>query len=115
MNKSTQRKLRHVRIRRKISGSVETPRLSVFRSNKHIYAQIIDDTSGKTIVSVSDFKVKSTDKTTKVAEATQVGKTLAAEAVAKKIKKVAFDRGGFKYHGRIKALADSAREGGLNF
>lgn len=115
MNTHNQRKLRHQRIRKKISGTENMPRLSIYRSNKHIYAQIIDDVRGATLVSASDFKVKSDSKATKVDEATQVGKALAEEAIAKKIKKVSFDRGGFKFHGRIKALAQSAREGGLDF
>lgn len=104
---------RHRKIRARISGTADKPRLCVFKSAKHIYAQIIDDTKGKTILSLSDLKVKKPGK--KTATAAEVGKAIAKEAIAKKIEKVVFDRGGNKYHGRIKALADGAREGGLKF
>ncbi len=103
----------HKRIRAKISGTKEQPRLSVFRSNKHIFLQLIDDNSGKTLVSANDLKTKK--KATKTEIAKEVGKELAKLAKAKKIKKVVFDRGGYKYHGRVKASAEGAREGGLNF
>lgn len=107
-----QRTRRHSRIRAKVFGTSEKPRLSVYRSNKFIYAQIIDDKNGKTLVSASDIKIK---KAGKMVRAEDVGKTLAKEAISKKIKKVVFDRGGFLYAGRIKTLADSARKGGLEF
>lgn len=100
------------KIRAKISGTPLRPRLSVYRSNKNIYAQIINDETGVTLVSASDIKMK---KGTKSERAVEVGKTLAELAKAAKISAVVFDRNGFNYIGRIKLLADSAREGGLNF
>ncbi len=107
----------HKRIRAKISGTKEQPRLSVFRSNKHIFLQLIDDSSQKTLVSANDLKINppAGGKGTKTEIAKEVGKELAKLAKAKKIKKVVFDRGGYKYHGRVKASAEGAREGGLNF
>src|ERR1700761_6012988 len=103
-------------IRKNLSGSTERPRLSVFRSNKGIYAQIIDDVTGKTLVSASslskDFKA---EKDTKSDQSTAVGKLVAEKAVAAGIKDVVFDRNGYLYHGRVKSLAEGAREGGLNF
>ncbi|HRH31037.1 MAG TPA: 50S ribosomal protein L18 [Candidatus Paceibacterota bacterium] len=101
------------KIRSKVSGTTELPRLSVFRSNKFIYGQLIDDTKGATIVSVSDIKSKG--KGTKVASAKAMGAAIAKGAVEKGIKKVVFDRNGFKYTGRVKEFADGAREGGLIF
>lgn len=116
---------RHKRIRAKISGTKETPRLCVFCSNCHVYAQLINDQKGATIASADDFGIKSAAKTKKTEKdqkrsqkaeiAYQVGKAIAQKAAEKKIDKVLFDRGGFKYHGVIKALADGAREGGLKF
>ena len=104
----------HSRIREKLSGTSERPRLNVYRSLNHIYAQVIDDQKGETIVSASTLGMKA--KTGgNVAAAKEIGKTIAEKAVAKGIKKVVFDRGGFLYHGRIKALADAAREAGLEF
>lgn len=100
------------KIRARISGTSDRPRLSVYRSNKNIYAQIINDQTGKTLVSASDVKMK---KGTKSERAMEVGKTLAELAKGAKISAVVFDRNGFNYIGRIKLLADSAREGGLNF
>lgn len=100
------------RIRKRISGTAERPRLTVYRSNKQIYAQIIDDTSGKTLVSASSFKNKAA-KGTKVEVAAIVGKEVAEKAVKAGIESVVFDRNGYLYHGRVKSLADSAREGGL--
>lgn len=100
------------RIRAKVTGSAEKPRLSVFRSNKHIEAQLIDDATGKTLVSAGDIKETAG---TKIARAEKVGATLAERAQAAGIGEVVFDRNGFKYAGRIKALADKAREGGLTF
>lgn len=110
MNKNN-RISRHKSLRRKIVGIKDRPRLSVFRSSQHIYAQIIDDLVGKTLVSDSDKKVKGT----KIDRAKIVGENVAKKAVTLKIKKVVFDRGGFKYHGRIAALAEGARKGGLEF
>lgn len=104
---------RHVRIRSTISGTATRPRLSLFRSSAHIYAQLIDDLSGKTLAQASDATMK--EKMTKTDKAKLVGKNIAASGKAVKITKVVFDRGGFSYHGRVKALADAAREGGLEF
>lgn len=102
---------RHLRVRKYLSGTKECPRLSVFRSNKHIVAQIIDDSISKTLVLVSD----AVSKITKTQKAYDVGKKLAEKALKLKIKKVVFDRGGFLYHGRIAELGRGAREGGLEF
>ncbi len=109
--KKQKRVRRHVKIRTKISGTSETPRLAVFRSNKFMYAHFIDDAAGKTLASASslDLKAKKSDA------AVAVGKEIAKKALALKIQSVVFDRGGFGYKGRVKALADSAREGGLKF
>src|ERR1700744_6263410 len=104
----------HSRIRRKLAGSTERPRLNVYRSLNHIYAQVIDDQTGTTLAAVSTLSLKL--KTGgNVASAKEIGKTIAERAAEKGIKKVVFDRGGFLYHGRIKALADAAREAGLEF
>lgn len=113
------RLMRHKRLRKRISGTPERPRLSVYRSEKHIYAQIIDDTKGVTLVAAStvekELREKLNQKTWNVQAAKEVGKIIAERATAKGIKEIVFDRGGYKYHGRIKALADSARESGLKF
>ena len=108
---------RSARIRAKITGSKDQPRLCVFRSSRFIYAQIIDDTSGKTIVSASEKELKaSTDvKLNKTQKAKLTGQLLAQKAIKAKISKVVFDRNGYKYHGRVEALANGAREGGLKF
>jgi large subunit ribosomal protein L18 len=104
----------HVRIREKLSGTTERPRLNVYRSLNHIYAQVIDDQKGETLVSASSMQLKL--KTGgNVASAKEIGKAIAEKALEKGIKRVVFDRGGFLYHGRIKALADAAREAGLEF
>jgi large subunit ribosomal protein L18 len=104
----------HTRIREKLSGTAERPRLNVYRSLNHIYAQVIDDQKGVTLVSASTLQAKA--KTGgNVAAAKEIGKSIAELAVAKGIKRVVFDRGGFLYHGRVKALADVAREAGLEF
>lgn len=113
-NKREQRQRRHHRIRSRVFGTAERPRLAVFRSLKHISAQLIDDTSGKTIVAVSDLNMKK-GKSATVAVSKEVGKLLAERARAVKLTEVVFDRGGHKYHGQVKALADGAREGGLEF
>jgi large subunit ribosomal protein L18 len=102
----------HDRIRAKLSGTAARPRLNVYRSLNHIYAQVIDDQTGQTLVSASTIKLKTGGN---VAAAKEIGKTVAEKAVEKGIKKVVFDRGGYLYHGRIKALADAAREAGLEF
>jgi large subunit ribosomal protein L18 len=104
------RKTIHERIRRKLRGSAARPRLAVFRSVAHIYAQVIDDAEGKTLVSAS-----SVDKGGNVAAAKAIGKLVAERAKEKGITKVVFDRGGYQYHGRVKALADAARAAGLEF
>jgi large subunit ribosomal protein L18 len=112
------RKKRQVRVRRKVKGSPERPRLCVFRSAKHIYAQIIEDTSGTTLVSSSTVVKElgvSLKSSGNVDAAKQVGKMIAEQALSKNITQVVFDRNGFLYHGRIKALADAAREAGLSF
>ena len=108
----------HDRIRTKVQGTAERPRLNVYRSVNHIYAQIIDDAEGKTLVSASTVlgkKASAKKAGGNVASAKEVGKTIATKAKEKGIKKVVFDRGGYLYHGRIKALADAAREAGLEF
>jgi large subunit ribosomal protein L18 len=103
------------RIRKKISGTSLIPRLTVFRSNKQIYAQIIDDITGNVLASASSYKNKSTENKNKTEQASVVGKEVAEKANQAGIQKVVFDRNGYLYHGRVKSLADSAREGGLNF
>jgi large subunit ribosomal protein L18 len=108
----TQRKRR---VRSRIVGTSDKPRLSVFRSNAHIYGQLIDDQKGKTLVSCSDAGAKGKAKETKVQTAERIGEELAKKAIAKKIKTVVFDRNGFRFHGRVKALAEGARKGGLVF
>ena len=113
-DKNKLRLKRHKRIRGKISGTAERPRLSIFRSNKNIYAQLIDDVAGVTLASASTLD-KEVSKGTKTEQAIVVGKLVAERAVAKGISEVVFDRGGYLYHGRVKALADSARENGLKF
>jgi large subunit ribosomal protein L18 len=106
----------HRRIRRKIRGTPERPRLSVFRSLKHIYAQVIDDASGRTLVSASSMEKAAPVKGGgNVAGAAAIGRLIGERALAKGIQKVVFDRGGYAYHGRVKALADAAREAGLEF
>jgi large subunit ribosomal protein L18 len=114
LTKPQARARRHRRIRGKISGSAERPRLVVFRSNKGISAQLIDDDSGKTLAGASWVGLKSFSGN-KTEQATEVGKTLAAAANAAGVETCVFDRGGYLYHGRVKALAEGAREGGLKF
>lgn len=136
--KHEKRYRRHKRIRSKVSGTAGKPRLCVFRSSKHIYAQLIDDEKSKTLISASDSelkkqksrasrsdrpqktKVKENSKSVKALTgkqeiACEVGKLIAKKALESKVEKVVFDRGGYKYHGRVKALAEGAREGGLKF
>jgi large subunit ribosomal protein L18 len=103
---------RHARVRRDLAGSAERPRLTVFRSLAHIYGQIIDDRSGRTIAAASDLDVKEGGKSER---AKRVGALLAERAKAKGVAEVVFDRGGYRYHGRVKALADAARGSGLKF
>ena len=113
--KQEKRIRRHKKIRIRIQGTKDRPRLFVFRSNQHIYAQLIDDEKVKVLMNASDkdIKIKKGGKKTDIAK--QVGKLIAKKAMESKIEKVVFDRGGFIFHGRIKALADGAREGGLKF
>ena len=140
LEKQQKRYRRHKRVRAKVFGTAQVPRLCVFRSNKHIYAQLIDDEKGQTIAKACDLELKKSkvvplemgekskikSKTQKeekdkkmckgkIGLAFEVGKLIAKKAMEKKIKKVVFDRGGYKYHGRVKALAEGAREGGLKF
>lgn len=116
LSKNDRRARIHNRIRKIVSGTAERPRLAVFRSNKEIYAQVIDDVTGKTIVaSSSRDKGISTEKGTKSEIATLVGKTVAEKAISAGVTTISFDRGGALYHGRIKSLAEGAREGGLKF
>lgn len=103
------------RIRKKISGTSSVPRLTVFRSNKQIYAQLIDDTTGKTLASASSYNNKAAENKNKSEQAVVVGKEVAEKALKAGIETVVFDRNGYLYHGRVKSLADSAREGGLKF
>jgi large subunit ribosomal protein L18 len=115
----SRRKRRHVRVRAKVSGTPQRPRLNVFRSSAHIYAQVIDDVAGHTLVAASDLedeiRQRAGEGSTKTARAKAVGETIAERARAAGVETVVFDRGGFLYHGRIKAVAEGAREGGLNF
>ena len=115
IDRKAERRRRHIRVRRKISGTSECPRLAVCRTNKNIIAQIIDDVEGKTLVYVStldkDIKTKKANKEA----AKEVGTAIAKKAVEKNIKDVVFDRGGFIYHGVVKEIAEAAREAGLNF
>lgn len=119
---------RHKRIRAKIYGTAARPRLCVFRSNRYIYAQLIDDEKGKTLIALSDREFKMAKaaakekekeggvvRSGKIAKAFELGKAIAKKILENKIEKVVFDRGGYKYHGRVKGLADGAREGGLKF
>ena len=114
VSKNAERQRRHARVRTKVSGTADRPRLNVFRSNAHIHAQIIDDVNGVTLVSASSVEMK-LENGGNIAAATAVGKEIAERAIAKEIKNVVFDRGGYIYHGRVKALAAGARSGGLNF
>ena len=131
LEKQTKRHRRHKRVRSKIVGTARVPRLCVFRSAKHIYAQLIDDEKGHVLEAASDLEITSSSTTRKIQKkekekekkefsgksltAFQVGKLISQKAQKKKIEKVVFDRGGYKYHGRVKALAEGAREGGLRF
>jgi large subunit ribosomal protein L18 len=118
LSKDQQRRRVHARVRTRVTGTPERPRLNVYRSVAHIYAQVIDDRSGKTLVSASSVD-KETKKNLKgggnIASAKAVGKIIAERAKAAGVTQVVFDRGGYKYHGRVKALADAAREAGLKF
>ncbi len=113
LRKQLKRQRIHTKIRTRISGTKDKPRLCVFRSSQHIYAQLIDDDNAKVLVQASDLKLKS--KGNKTSHAMEIGKLIAKLALEKKIEKAVFDRGGNVFHGRIKAVADGAREGGLKF
>jgi large subunit ribosomal protein L18 len=119
MSASTnKRQFRHQRLRKKVAGTPERPRLAVHFSERHITAQVIDDAAGKTLASVHTTESElRADKSARanVTTATKVGKLIAERVASKKVKRVVFDRGGYKYHGKVKALADAAREGGLEF
>ena len=115
INKNAMRLKRHVRVRGKISGTPECPRLNVFRSNANIYAQIIDDVNGVTLVAANTLEKEFEGATGNVEAAKKVGAVLAERAKAKGIEQVVFDRGGYIYHGRVAALAEGAREAGLKF
>jgi large subunit ribosomal protein L18 len=117
LGKNEKRGYVHTRIRKKLQGTAERPRLNVYRSMNHIYAQVIDDLHGKTLVSASSAEGKKENRRTggNVAAAKEIGKTIAERAKAQGVTKVVFDRGGYLYHGRVKALADAAREAGLQF
>jgi large subunit ribosomal protein L18 len=114
-----QRQRRHKRVRAKVSGTAQRPRLNVFRSSAHIYAQLIDDIAGHTLVAACDLeeevKSRAGDGATKTARAKTVGQVVAERAKSAGVQSVVFDRGGFLYHGRVKAVAEGAREGGLEF
>src|SRR5690606_27903758 len=114
-NKENRRRRIHFRVRSKVSGTAGRPRASVYRSNQAIYCQLIDDIKGHTILAVSSREEGIPEKATKVEKAKAVGKLLAERAISQNIQKIVFDRGGYLYHGRVKALAEGAREGGLQF
>jgi large subunit ribosomal protein L18 len=121
ITKKEAKKRRHLRVRARVFGTAKKPRLCVFRSLNHIYAQAIDDEKGSVIISANDLELKDAklsekkDLKGKILKAYQVGELIAKKLLDKKIKKVVFDRAGYKYHGRVKALAEGAREGGLSF
>ncbi len=115
LTKREKREKRKRKIRARVFGTKERPRLSVFRSNKHIYCQLINDEKGHTIISASDRELKNSKAKNKIEIAFEVGKLIAKKAKKLGIEKIVFDRGGYKYHGRVKALAEGAREGGLKF
>jgi large subunit ribosomal protein L18 len=111
-SREAHRRRRHLRVRKKVSGTADRPRLVVFRSDKHTYAQLVDDDAGRTLATVSSVKVSGGKK---VEKAAAVGKQVASVAKERGITRVVFDRAGYKYHGRVKAVAEGAREGGLEF
>ncbi|MFK8161147.1 MAG: 50S ribosomal protein L18 [Lewinella sp.] len=115
LTKLKRRKRIHSRVRRNISGTASQPRLNVFRSNKFIYAQLIDDVNGVTLAQASSFEATVANEGNKAEQATAVGKLIAERGAAAGVSKVLFDRGGYLFHGRVKALAEGAREGGLKF
>ncbi len=113
--RSAARVRRHNRVRKFVRGSVDRPRLAVFRSNRYIYAQVVDDVAGATLAAASSQEASLRDRSLSTETAAEVGKLLAERATAAGVSKVVFDRGGFAFHGRVKALADAAREAGLEF
>jgi large subunit ribosomal protein L18 len=115
LEKTVARSRRHRRVRGRVSGTAERPRLAVFRSNAGIYAQLVDDLEARTLASASSLGLPKSFKGTKSEQAAEVGKRLAAAGKKAGVERVVFDRGGYLYHGRVKALADGAREGGLQF
>ena len=115
MNSYKKRLVRKLRTRKKISGTTERPRLSVFRSLNHIYAQIINDENGNTLIQANSLEIKNNKSATKTEVAAEVGGLLGQRAKEKKVKQLVFDKNGYKYHGRIKALADSVRKEGVQF
>ena len=114
-DRKLERKRRHIRVRTKISGTAERPRLCIYRSNSNIYAQIIDDVAGNTLVSASTLDKEVKTKKSNIEAAKEVGALIAKRAAAKNIKTVVYDRGGYIYHGIVKELAEAARKGGLDF
>ncbi|NLV92203.1 MAG: 50S ribosomal protein L18 [Firmicutes bacterium] len=114
-SRAMERKRRHVRVRTKISGTAQRPRLNVFRSLRHIYAQVIDDVAGHTLAAASTLELKDLENTGNKEAARAVGELVAKRALEKGVSEVVFDRGGFIYHGRVAALAEGAREAGLKF
>lgn len=106
---------RHSRVRKRVQGTPQRPRLAVFRSNRYIYAQVIDDVEGRTLASASSLETDLRSSSLNMATATKVGELIASRAVDVGVKTVVFDRGGYSFHGKVKALADAAREGGLEF
>jgi len=116
LSQEERRRRRHRRVRRRVSGTAERPRLAVFRSNRHIFAQVIDDQSGRTLVAASTVEPElRSGRTGSVEGAAAVGRLIAERAISVGVRRVVFDRGGFQYHGRVAALADAAREAGLEF
>lgn len=118
INKRAANLRRRIRIRAKVTGTAERPRLAVFKSAQHIYVQLIDDNAGRTLVALNDQKIvgaKTKTKNRKTVNAETIGKTVGAEILKKGYKKIVFDRGGYKYHGRVKAVADGLRQAGLDF
>ena len=116
IDKNAIRRRKHIRVRKNVSGTTERPRLCVYRSNSHIYAQVIDDTTGTTLAAASSLdKDVKTENGSNIEAAKEVGKLIASRAQDKKITEVVFDRGGYVYHGRVAALAEAAREAGLQF
>jgi large subunit ribosomal protein L18 len=109
------RRMRHLRVRKKIRGTAERPRLAVFRSNRYIYAQVIDDDAGRTLAAASSQEAVLRQRTLSASTSGEVGKLIATRAKEVGVRRVVFDRGGFAFHGRVKALAESAREEGLEF